>query len=159
MPTEFPRKGISRKQKLVHDVVFQGGVQKLKLFLIGAIGTAKTYAMALIFITICREYEDSYIPVGRTTLADARVGTVQTFIEVLNDLGLQEGKHYRIIGRYAGNTLSIIFLENNSVINFLPMDVTRDRDSKKLKSIPATTVGVDEVDSVAKQLFTDLAIS
>ena len=82
---------------------------------------------------------------------------MQTFIEVLNDLGLQEGKHYRIIGRYAGNTLSIIFLENNSVINFLPMDVTRDRDSKKLKSIPATAVGVDEVDSVAKQLFTDLA--
>lgn len=108
--------------------------------------------MALILINIARQYPNSFIPMGRRTLADARIGTLQTFVEVLSDMGLEEGKDYRPVGLYGGNTIMFVF-ENKSIIQFVPMDETKDRDWRKMRGLLATAVGVDEVDTVKRDGF------
>lgn len=117
-----------------------------EIFLIGAIGTSKTFAMGYAHANIAFQYPGSFIPVGRTTLADARIGTFQSYIEVLGEMGLVEGDDYRT---RQGGELSILFA-NRSVIQFVPLDITKDRDWRKIKSINATSGGVDEVDSVVE---------
>lgn len=71
-------------------------------------------------------------------------------------MGLVQDKDYRFIGLQGGNTLRIIF-ENGSVINFTPMDKTKDRDWRKVRSVPATCVGFDEVDSIQHDGFVALS--
>lgn len=130
--------------------------KKLKIFLLGTIGTSKTYIMALIFINIARQYPNSFIPIGRITLADARTSTAHVFAEVLSDMGLIEGRDYRAIGMYGGNTIMFVF-ENKSRIQFMPVDETKDRDWRRARGVPATCVGFDEVDTVAQGGFVALS--
>lgn len=112
--------------------------------------------MALILINIAWKYPKCLIPIGRITLADARAGTAYTFTEALDDMGMEEGKEYRSVGLQGGSTMKIIF-DNGSVIQFTPMDKTKDRDWRKVRSVPATCVGFDEVDTIEYDGFVALS--
>ncbi len=115
-----------------------------EIFLIGAIGTSKTYVMAYAHCNIAYQFPKSFIPVGRTTIADARVGTFLSYLEVLEDMGLAQGEDYRL---RQGTELQIMF-GNGSIIHFVSIDKSKDREWRKIKSINATATGVDEIDSV-----------
>lgn len=119
------------------------------IYLIGAIGTSKTYVKAFALVQIALQYEGSFIPVGRKTLAEARLGTWLTILEVLDNCQLVEGQDYR---KTEGNELKIRF-KNKSIIQIVPIDLSKDRQWTKIKSINATSAGVDEVDAVDREGF------
>lgn len=87
-------------------------------------------------------------------MAEARVGTVMSYLEVLDAMGLQEGTDYRYV---SGTEIKITFLHNGSIIQFVPLDHTKDREWRKIKSINATKTSVDEVDGVMHSGFVMLS--
>lgn len=115
-----------------------------EIFLIGPIGTSKTFAMAYLHIITAKQYPDSIIPVGRKDMAEATTTTWPVYLEVLDLMGLEFGKDYTV--REATNDLRIKFADG-SIIQFIGMNKSRDRQWSKLK-VTATMAGVDEVDDV-----------
>jgi len=121
----------------------QNGITEI--FLIGPIGSTKTFAMAMTHISIAQQFKRVIIPVGRKDLSEAQIGTWEVYMEALSKMGYVSGKHYST--RQAANDLRIKFTKTGSIIQFIGMNKSRDRDWAKLK-ITATTAGVDEVDDV-----------
>lgn len=115
-----------------------------EIFLIGAIGTSKTFAMAYLHINAAYQFPDSIIPVGRKDMSEAQITTWPVYLEVLDLMGLEFGTDYTI--REATNDLRIKFA-NSSIIQFIGMNKSRDRQWSKLK-VTSTMAGVDEVDDV-----------
>ncbi len=123
------------------------------IYLIGAIGTSKTYGQVLALVQICLQYPGSFVPIGRKTLAEARLGTWQTVLEVIDNCNLEEGVEYT---KTEGNELKIKF-KNKSIIQIVPIDQSKDRQWTKIKSINATAAGVDEVDAIVLEGFVTFA--
>lgn len=115
-----------------------------EIFLIGAIGTSKTFAMAYLHINCAYQFEDCIIPVGRKDMSESQITTWPVYLEVLDLMGLNFGIDYTI--REATNDLRIKF-HNGSIIQFIGMNKSRDRQWSKLK-VTSTMAGVDEVDDV-----------
>lgn len=115
-----------------------------EIFLIGAIGTSKTFVMAYAHANCAYQFQGCIIPVGRKDLSEAQIGTFLVYLEVLEKMGLEEGHDYTL--RQAPNDLRIRFA-NSSIIQFVGMNKSRDREFNKLK-VTATMAGVDEVDDV-----------
>lgn len=115
-----------------------------EIFLIGPVGSTKTFAMACCHINVAWEFPRSIIPVGRKDMSDSQIGTWEEYTKALRLLGYVEGRDYSI--RQAPNDLRIRF-KNGSIIQFIGMNQSRDREFSKLK-ITATMAGVDEVDDV-----------
>jgi hypothetical protein len=116
------------------------------IFLIGPVGSTKTFAMAAAHINVAFQFPYSIIPVGRHDMSDSQVGTWQEYTKALRLMGFKQGKNYTV--REATNDLRIKF-SNGSIIQFVGMNKSRDRDWSKLK-ITATMGGVDEADDVEK---------
>src|SRR5688572_8372073 len=114
------------------------------IFLIGPLGSNKTFGMAYLDIMTAWQYPGSYIPVARKTLAEARTGTVLSYLEVMDSMDMIEGIHYTFV---SGGEIKVRF-PNKSVIQFVPLDKTKDRNWQKVKSINATKGSIDEVDGV-----------
>lgn len=134
---------ISRKQSDLLAAISSRRYEEI--FLIGPLGSNKTFGAAYAMINIAYQFAGSYIPVARKTLAEARIGTVLTFLEVLDAMGLVPGADYRLV---TGGEIKIRFTHNASIIQFIQLDHTKDRDWQKVKSINATAAMVDEVDGV-----------
>lgn len=136
---------IGTKQREVLDMVKysrQLGIEEI--FLIGAIGTSKTFTMGLVHANVCLAFEDSIIPVARKDMAEAAITTWPVYQEALDRMGLIPGIDYST--REAQNDLRIKFA-NGSLIQFIGLNKSRDRDWSKAK-VTSTMVGVDEVDDV-----------
>ncbi len=137
--------GLSEKQMEVAEVTHNSswtGIEEI--FLIGPIGTSKTFAMAAVHVSYAFKYEDCIIPIARKDMAEAAITTWPVYLEVLDLMGLVFGKHYTI--REATNDLRIKFA-NNSIIQFIGLNKSRDRQWSKAK-VTSTMAGVDEVDDV-----------
>jgi len=115
-----------------------------EIFLIGPIGSTKTFVMAVAHINVCNTFAGSIIPVGRKNAAEHSIGTFAVYREALEKMGLRDGKHYHT--REATNDMQIRF-PNGSLIKFIGMNRSIDRQWSKLK-ISSTMAGVDEVDDV-----------
>lgn len=115
-----------------------------EIFLIGAIGTSKTFAMAGLHVNTALQFPDSIIPVGRKDMSEAQITTWPVYLEVLDLMGLNFSIDYTI--REATNDLRVKFA-NDSIIQFIGMNKSRDRQWSKLK-VTSTMAGVDEVDDV-----------
>ncbi len=115
-----------------------------EIFLIGPIGTSKTFAMAGAHINVGYQFEDSIIPVARKDMAESSITTWPVYLEVLDLMGLEFGVDYTI--REATNDLRIKFA-NSSIIQFIGLNKSRDRQWSKAK-VTSTMAGVDEVDDV-----------
>lgn len=142
---------ISKKQNELVEAVKSRKYNKI--FLIGALGTSKTYAMALVHCQVAYQYPGSFIPIGRNTMAESRIGTMLSYLEVLDAMGMVAGEDYTYT---SGIELKIVF-SNGSMILFVAIDKTKDRNWQKIKSINATCAGVDEVDGVDRYGFIMLA--
>ena len=121
-----------------------------EIFLIGPIGSTKTFAMAMTHISIAQQYDNCIIPVGRKDLSEAQIGTWEVYMEALSKMNFKHGRNYTV--RQAPNDLRIRFTSTGSIIQFIGMNKSRDRDGAKLK-ITATTAGIDEVDDVDEDQY------
>lgn len=140
-PDQF---GITLKQAEVCAAVRDAPITGVEeIYLIGAIGTSKTFVMAYAHINIALQFDGSVIPVGRKDAAEHQIGTFLSYLEVLEKMGMVEGTDYRL--RQATNDLQIRI--GRSIIKFIGMNKSRDREWSKLK-IMATAAGVDEADDV-----------
>lgn len=133
---------ISQKQQKLADVVkFR---QASEIFLIGSIGTSKTFGMAFVLANLAYQFPKSVIPIGRHSVTEARLSTYLSFLKVFDAMGLKQFTDYTIRG---APDLSFTFA-NGSYMFFVPLDITKDRDWNRIKGIEATAAGVDEVDSI-----------
>jgi hypothetical protein len=88
---------ITTKQAEVEVAVRDSPITGVEeIFLIGAIGTSKTFAMAYAHINAAYQFDSCVIPVGRKDASEHKIGTFLVYIEVLEKMGLIEGKHYTI---------------------------------------------------------------
>ncbi len=140
--TDFRITGKQTEVMVVANNTRFSGVEEI--FLIGAIGTSKTFAMAYLHINTAYQFPDSIIPVGRKDMSESQITTWPVYLEVLDLMGLEFGLDYTI--REATNDLRIKFT-NGSIIQFIGMNKSRDRQWSKLK-VTSTMAGVDEVDDV-----------
>lgn len=143
-PDEF---SITTKQAEVMNAIRTSpmtGVEEL--FLIGPIGSTKTFVMAYADINVAYQFPGSMIPVGRKDAAEHSFGTFAVYLEVLDEMGMIEGLHFST--RQAANDMQIRFA-NKSQIKFIGMNPSRDRQGSKLK-ITATKASIDEADDVDK---------
>lgn len=144
LPDEFT---ITTKQAEVLDAVRNSPVTGVEeLFLIGPIGSTKTFVMAYADINVAYQFGGSMIPVGRKDAAEHSFGTFAVYLEVLDEMGMVEGLHFSL--RQAPNDMQIRFA-NKSIIKFIGMNPSRDRQGSKLK-ITATKASIDEADDVDK---------
>jgi hypothetical protein len=114
-----------------------------EIFLIGPIGSTKTFVMAYAHVNIALQFDGSVIPVGRKDAAEHQIGTFLVYLETMEKMGMVAGKDYRT--RQAPNDLQIRI--GKSIIKFIGMNKSRDREWSKLK-VMATAAGVDEADDV-----------
>lgn len=127
------------------DIVRNSSLNGIEeLFLIGPIGSTKTYVAAYCDINICWQFPNSIIPVGRKDAAEHAIGTFGVYLEVLDDMGMVEGTHFTT--RQSLNDMQVRF-GNRSIIKFIGMNPSRDRQGSKLK-ITATKATIDEADDV-----------
>lgn len=137
--------GLWPKQVQVLEAVRDSPVTGVEeIYLIGPVGSTKTFAMAVADINVAWQFPFSIIPVGRKDLTEAQVGTWEEYMKALRKLNFVHGRDYTT--RQAPNDLRIGF-SNGSIIKFISMNKSRDPDWAKLK-ITATKATVDEVDDV-----------
>ena len=115
-----------------------------EIFLIGAIGTSKTFAMAYAHACIAFNFPKSIIPVARKDMAEAGITTWPVYTECLDRMGMKEDVHYTL--RQASNDLRIRF-SNGSIVQFIGLNKSHDRNWSKAK-VTSTAAGVDEIDDV-----------
>lgn len=138
---------ITTKQAEVLGIISNSPLTGIEeLFLIGPIGSTKTFVMAYADINIAYQFPGSAIPVGRKDAAEHQFGTFSVYLEVLDEMGMIEGTHFTL--RQAPNDMQIRFA-NKSQIKFIGMNPSRDRQGSKLK-ITATKASIDEADDVDK---------
>lgn len=137
----------SKQAELMTTVVNAPATGVEEIFLIGAIGTSKTFAMAYLFCNVAIQFEDSIIPVARKDMAEASITTWPVFLECMDLMGLEFGTDYSI--REATNDLRVKFY-NDSIIQFIGLNKSRDRQWSKAK-VTSTMAGIDEVDDVEEE--------
>lgn len=144
MDTEVDFRITAKQSEVLQTAVNAPYTGVEEIFLIGAIGTSKTFAMAYLHINTAYQFPDCIIPVGRKDMSESQITTWPIYLEVLDLMGLEFGLDYTI--REATNDLRIKFA-NGSIIQFIGMNKSRDRQWSKLK-VTSTMAGVDEVDDV-----------
>src|SRR5215207_8211155 len=63
-----------------------------EIFLIGPIGSTKTFAMAYAHANVAYQFDSSVIPVGRKDAAEHQIGTFMVYLEALEKMGMVQGQ-------------------------------------------------------------------
>src|SRR5215204_2148450 len=121
---------ISQKQAKIAEVI-RGRVAK-QIFLIGSLGTSKTYGAAHAMLSVAHRFPGSVLVIGRKNLTELKRGTLLSFQEVATDMGLGPPDHS------ATRSPAEWRFSNGSLIMFVEMDHTKDPQFTKIKSINAT---------------------
>lgn len=129
---------ISQKQALIADTIREHKASQI--FLVGALGTSKTFGAAVAMLSVAIKYPNSVIPIGRKNLTETKRGTLLSFHEAAQEMGFTD---------FIENRQELTWkLGNGSLIMFIELDHTKDRQFSKIKSINATCAMIDEADSV-----------
>lgn len=137
---------ISYKQSQIAEAIRQRKTKQL--FLIGALGTSKTFGAAVAMLSVALAYPDSLILVARKNRTELKRGTLLSFREAAQEMNLTTIKEneadltWDISIEQADGTMK------HSYIMFLELDHTKDRQFTKIKSINATCAMIDEADGV-----------
>jgi phage terminase large subunit len=133
---------ISSKQSKIPENIKAG---KRQIFLIGSLGTSKTFGAAVAILSVAIKYPGSVIPVARKNLTELKRGTLLSFHEAAQEMGLTQYRENR-------QEMTWTF-ENGSIIMFLELDHTKDPQFSKIKSINATCAMIDESDGVIEGAY------
>ncbi len=132
---------ISSKQASIAQTIKER--EKKQIFLIGALGTSKTFGFAMAFISIAINYPGSVIPIARKNRTELKRGTLLSFHEAAEKMNFTD---------FEENRQDLVWnFSNGSMIMFLELDHTKDPQFSKIKSINATCAGIDEADSVIRE--------
>jgi hypothetical protein len=118
--------------------------QANQIFLIGSLGTSKTFGAAVAMLSVALQYPGSLLVVARKNLTELRTGTLLSFHEAA------EAMHLTAF-RQTDSPILQWELENRSLIIFKELDHTKDRQFAKIKSINATAAMIDEADGVVRE--------
>jgi phage terminase large subunit len=77
---------ISRKQSRIAEAI-RGRIAK-QIYLIGSLGTSKTYGAAHAMLSVAHNFPGSVLVVGRKNLTELKRGTLFSFHEVAEDMNL-----------------------------------------------------------------------
>ena len=102
-----------------------------ELFLIGPIGSTKTFAMAMTHINIAQHLTTASYLLAVRDLSEAQIGTWEVYL-ILSKMNYRHGTHYTT--RQAMNDLRIRFNKTGSIIQFIGMNRSRDPDWQNSKS-------------------------
>src|SRR5829696_2055374 len=102
--------------------VIRGRVAK-QIFLIGSLGTSKTYGAAHAMLSVAHNFPGSVLVVGRKNLTELKRGTLLSFYEVAGDMGLTDFTTTRSPAEWR--------FENGSLLMFVELDTPRTRSSPR----------------------------
>jgi phage terminase large subunit len=129
---------ISQKQSQIAELIRER--QAKQIFLIGALGTSKTFGAAVALLSVAIKYPGSLIPIGRKNLPELRVGTMLSFLEAAEAMRFRDFKAHQGTMQWT--------LGNGSILLPIALDHTKDPQFTKVKSINATCGMIDEADGV-----------
>jgi hypothetical protein len=139
---------LSAKQDSIGEAISRG----VKVIVLeGAMGTSKTYGAAVALLTIAVKFPGSIIFVGRMTMPEMKTGTLLSFREAAQDMGLREGYHYK--DNKADHYFQFMREGRGSFIFFREMNHIKDPQFFKLKSANLTCGLIDEADGVVENGF------
>ncbi len=139
---------LSAKQDAIGDAISAG---KKVIVLEGAMGTSKTYGAAIALITVALKFPGSIIFVGRFSMPEMKTGTLLSFREAAQDMGLREGYHYK--DNKSDYHFQFMREGRGSFIFFREMNHTKDPQFFKLKSANLTCGMIDEADGIVQSGF------
>lgn len=140
---------ISHKQARIGQTIKDRQAQQI--FLIGALGTSKTFGAAVAMLSVALKFPDSLILVGRKNRTELKRGTLLSFREAAEEMHLYENIDIKENDQDLTWTIPIEQPDGtykHSYIMFLELDHTKDRQFTKVKSINATCAMIDEADGV-----------
>lgn len=118
--------------------------QKAKEILYGgAMGSGKSYLIAMIASSLCKAHPGITIGVFRKNRSVLKRTTLESFFEYLTDAGAIEGRDYT----FNASELVMVFKhpgQPESKIFFLELDGTKDRRYNKVRSLNITCGFIDE---------------
>ncbi len=111
--------------------------------MIGALGTGKTLSAAMAMLSVAISFPDSLVVVARKNLTELKRGTLLSFHEAAHEMNFTQFNENRQELTWT--------LDNGSMLMFLELDHTKDRQFSKIKSINATAAMIDEADGVIEE--------
>lgn len=136
------------KQKQVLSAI-RGGEAK-EIVYGGAMGSGKSYLIALIASSLARQHPGITVGVFRKNRSTLKRTTLESFFEYLNNIGAEEGRDYT----FNAGELVFTFPHPGSVsskVMFLELDGTKDRNYNKVRSLNLTCAFVDEVNECERE--------
>lgn len=114
----------------------------------GGTGGGKSYLGARMFVNLALTQPGTSYGVFRKNMVTLKRTTYKTFQKAAREQGLVEGKHYTV------NRSEMTWtFENQSVIYFMELDITKDPELNKLGGLELTAAMIDEADEVAEAAF------
>lgn len=114
----------------------------------GAISTAKSYGVAVIFISLAMQQPNTRYGIGRRNMTTIKRTIYLTFKKAAKDMGLKKDTHYR------ENRAEMYWeFKNGSQIWFIELDHTKDPDFNKIKGLELTAGAIDEANEVVQEAF------
>ena len=139
---------IFEKQKLVIQAI-RNRIAK-EIVYGGAMGSGKSYLIALIASSLARQHPGISIGVFRKNRSTLKRTTLESFFEYLNNIGAVEGRDYT----FNASDLVLTFKHHkkpDSKIMFLELDGSKDRNYNKVRSLNLTCGFVDEVNECERE--------
>jgi phage terminase large subunit len=114
----------------------------------GAISTAKSYGLALMFLSMARQFPQTRYGIFRKNMSVIKRTIHITFKKVARELGMVEGRDFTI------NRADMVWeFANGSQVWFMELDETKDPDFNKVKGLELTAAGIDEANEVVEEAF------
>lgn len=139
---------VLKKQKQV-ILAIRNGIAKEILYG-GAMGSGKSYLIAMIASSLARQHSGITIGVFRKNRSTLKRTTLESFFEYLSNAGAIEGRDYK----FNGSELSFVFPHKGkkpSKILFMELDGSKDRNYNKVRSLNLTAAFIDEVNECERE--------
>ncbi len=137
----------TKQRKVI--LAIRNGVAKEILYG-GAMGSGKSYLIALIASSLAKQHAGIHIGVFRKNRTTLKRTTLESFFEYLTNAGAIEGRDYT----FNGSELSFTFLHKGkpaSKVLFLELDGSKDRNYNKVRSLNLTCAFIDEVNECERE--------
>lgn len=145
MPTQAPLKPTPKQWEAIRAI--KSGDYRY-ILTGGAISTAKSYGLALVFLSMAKQFPRSRYGIFRKNTSVIKRTIHITFKKVARDLGMVEGKDFTI------NRADMVWeFDNGSQIWFMELDETKDPDFNKVKGLELTAAGIDEGNEIVEDAF------
>lgn len=137
---------LTNKQALVSQAILDG---KEEILFGGAVSSAKSFGMGLIFISLAIQYPNSRFAIFRKNYPTLKATTYVSFRKASDAMNANS--------MYTINKTSLTWsFKNGSEIMFMQADVSHDEDFNKLKGLELSACGIDEGNELVRGAYETL---